>query len=243
MQLLIPSATICPSNAITVPNGYSPLLTAIRDSSMQRAIIASSVASHDISNIALPRFSRLIEPRTGWSPSQTYRRMAFGLVVSVIAGFTAAAVPNSHPVPRILFCLGSDEMKKKGQISVRGVRRLLSIALLALCTLTNCPPVSSFGSDLRTDYVRAQLRGVRRDKAVRRMFSQREARGHHEKIGSDRRSRRVGDCSSVRIMDLHPARARHDRLGQHPVPPVRAERQNRCRRLCRPEGRGGRPPP
>src|ERR1700730_5424850 len=120
MQLLIPSATICPSNAITVPNGYSPLLTAIRDSSMQRAIIASSVASHDISIIALPRFSRLIEPRTGWSRSQTYRRMAFGLVVAVKAGFTAAAVPNSRPVPRILFCLGSDEMKKKAEYPFDG---------------------------------------------------------------------------------------------------------------------------
>ena len=31
-MLLIPSAKICPFNAITVPKGYSPLLTAIRDS-------------------------------------------------------------------------------------------------------------------------------------------------------------------------------------------------------------------
>ena len=41
--------------------------------------------------------------------------MAFGLVVAVKAGFTLAAVANSHPVPRILFCLGSDEMKKKAE--------------------------------------------------------------------------------------------------------------------------------
>src|ERR1700730_10047583 len=97
MQLLIPSATICPSNAITVPNGYSPLLTAIRDSSMQRAIIASSVASHDISIIALPRFSRLIEPRTGWSRSQTYRRMVVGLVVVVESRFHGRRCPEQPP--------------------------------------------------------------------------------------------------------------------------------------------------
>ena len=40
---LIASATIFPSQAMTVPNGYSPLPTAMRDSSMQRTIIASSV--------------------------------------------------------------------------------------------------------------------------------------------------------------------------------------------------------
>jgi hypothetical protein len=46
--------------------------------------------------------------------------MAFGLVVAVKAGFTAAAVPNSRPVPRILFCLGSDEMKKKAEYPFDG---------------------------------------------------------------------------------------------------------------------------
>src|SRR5215469_8176655 len=56
MLLLIPSATICPSTAITVPNGYSPLLTATRDNSMQRAIIALSVSSHEIPIIAIIHF-------------------------------------------------------------------------------------------------------------------------------------------------------------------------------------------
>jgi hypothetical protein len=38
------------------------LLTAIRDSSMQRAIIALSVAPHEISIVAMLRFSRTIDP-------------------------------------------------------------------------------------------------------------------------------------------------------------------------------------
>ena len=47
MLLLIASATIVPSRAMTVPNGYSPLPAAMRDSPMQRAIMARSVASDE----------------------------------------------------------------------------------------------------------------------------------------------------------------------------------------------------
>jgi len=47
MVRLIASATIFPSKAMIAPKGYSPLLTAMRDNSMQRAIIVSSVISHE----------------------------------------------------------------------------------------------------------------------------------------------------------------------------------------------------
>jgi hypothetical protein len=47
MLRLIASATTRPSRAMTVPKGYSPSLTAMRESSMQRAIIALSVASRE----------------------------------------------------------------------------------------------------------------------------------------------------------------------------------------------------
>jgi hypothetical protein len=40
---------------MTVPNGYSPSLTAMRDSAMQRAIIALSVASREESMYDAPR--------------------------------------------------------------------------------------------------------------------------------------------------------------------------------------------
>jgi hypothetical protein len=44
----------CPSRAMTVPKGYSPLLTAMRESSIHRAIIALSVAFSEESMSTLP---------------------------------------------------------------------------------------------------------------------------------------------------------------------------------------------
>jgi hypothetical protein len=47
---------------MTVPNGYSPLATAMRDSSMQRAIMAWSVLSRSESMAAVLHLLHAINP-------------------------------------------------------------------------------------------------------------------------------------------------------------------------------------
>src|SRR5215472_2982115 len=82
---------------MTVPKGYSPFRAATRDSSMQRAIIALSVAPHEIAIALFLRFSRTSHSWTG--SSRWYRRsheLHFDLVAAAKPGFISAAVSNSR---------------------------------------------------------------------------------------------------------------------------------------------------
>src|ERR1700741_10109 len=97
------------------------------------------------------------------------------------------------------------------------------IALLALSTLTSYPPIGSVGPHIENGYVMKRLGVSGRGQRPVRAFFPRQARGRGEKMEFDRRRRRADDRSGFRMVDLQPAPARHDRLGQHPVPPARAE--------------------